>query len=45
MPVSAQSAVQQLRDSDPVKFKNLTDEEVYRYARRNYPNEDILDWA
>ena len=44
MPVSAQSAVQQLRNSDPVKFKNLTDEEVYRYARRNYPNEDILDW-
>ena len=37
MPVSPQSAIQQLREKFP-HYKDLTDEHVYRIARRDFPD-------
>lgn len=43
MPVSPQSAIQQLREKFP-HYKDLTDEHVYRIARRDFPDAPIQDW-
>ena len=43
MPVSPQSAIEQLRERFP-HYRELPDEQVYRIARRKYPNAPIQDW-
>tara|TARA_R100000781_G_scaffold14941_2_gene12310 strand:- start:7891 stop:11424 length:3534 start_codon:yes stop_codon:yes gene_type:complete len=43
MPVSPQSAIEQLRERFP-HYKDLSDEHVYRIARRDYPDAPIQDW-
>ena len=42
--ISPQSAIKQLRDGFPDKYKFATDEEVYRIARNKYPDAPIQDW-
>ena len=44
MPVSPESAIQQLRDAFPNKYRYYTDEQVYREAREKYPDAPIQDW-
>ena len=44
MAISPQSAVKQLRKAFPNRYKYATDEQVYRIARAEYPNEPIMDW-
>ena len=43
MPVSPQSAIQQLRDQFP-EYRYLSDEDVYYIARTEYPDVPIQDW-
>ena len=44
MLISPESAIKQLREAFPEKYKYATDETVYRIARNKYPNAPIQDW-
>ena len=44
MLISPESAIKQLREAFPEKYKYVTDEIVYRIARNEYPDAPIQDW-